>query len=247
MTAAEIREYLRGKSVAQLFAGAAGLRAPYIFTDGAVIPAEGAEVFNNPDTYNRVPLIMGTASEEGKLFLYLFGLADKLPNPLYQLLGGKAFGRISRRASLDRLAYRLARHENQPVYSYSFQYGQYRRFGYNAWPTDSGPNRKMSWAQAFGACHALDLPFNFGLVGSFPMFAGVGEYIFRQDNRPGQLALSDAMMNYNGQFARTGNPNTAGLPQWTAWPKYRVSPGPRFMSLDADDTQAILKMIREVR
>ena len=247
MSNAEIRDYLRGKTVAQLFAAASGLRAPYIFTDGTVIPAEGADVFKDPNKYNRVPLIMGTNSEEGKLFLYLFGLADKLGNPVYQLLGGKAFDRLTRKLKMDPLAYQLSRHENQPVYCYSFQYGQYRRFGYNAWPTDTGPTDRMSWAQALGACHGLDLPFNFGLVGSFPLFAGIGEYIFRQDNRAGQLALSDAMMNYNGQFARTGDPNIAGQPQWTTWPKSRLSPGPRFMSFDANDTEAILKMIREVR
>jgi carboxylesterase type B len=105
----------------------------------------------------------------------------------------------------------------------------------------------MSWAQALGACHGLDIPFNFGLIGSFPLFDGLEQHIFREDNRPGWEALSDAIMAYNAQFARTGNPNVPGLPEWTLWPKRKLSTEPRFMIFDADDTGQLLHMSRTVR
>jgi para-nitrobenzyl esterase len=244
----EIRAYLRSKTPADFFGATAGLSGnPDVFNDGAVIPAEGADAFDDPAKYNQVPIILGSTSEEGKLFMFLFGVDKFLPKSLYQLVG-KRGTRISRITGLDSLAYKMSAHPSQPgVYCYIFEYGQYRRLGYNAWPTDTGPTDKMSWAVALGACHGLDIPFNFGLIGSFPVFDGLENLVFREDNRPGWEALSDAMMAYTAQFARTGNPNAAGLPEWTAWPHSKLSPGPRFMILDADETGAVLKMARDAR
>ena len=104
----------------------------------------------------------------------------------------------------------------------------------------------MSWAIALGSFHALDIPFNFGMIGSFPLFASATDNFFREDNRQGQIALSDAMMAYSAQFARTGNPNVAGLPEWTEWPASTWSREPKFMLFDANDTDAILKMAPDV-
>jgi para-nitrobenzyl esterase len=248
MSNAGIRAYLLSKTTADFFAATSGLKGnPDVFNDGAVIPAEGSDAFDDPGKYNQVPLIIGTTSEEGKLFMYLFGVYEFFPKSLYQLVG-KQGTQITRITGLDSLAYKMSAHDTQPgVYSYIFEYGQYRRFGYNAWPTDSGPTDKMSWAQALGACHGLDIPFNFGLIGSFPIFDGLEKNIFREDNRPGWEALSDAIMAYNAQFARTGNPNVPGLPEWTLWPKRKLSTEPRFMIFDADDTGQLLHMSRTVR
>ena len=224
MSNAEIKAYLRSKTTADFFAATAGLKGnPDVFNDGAVIPAEGADAFDDPAKYTQVPIIIGCTSEEGKLFMYLFGVYKFFPKSLYQWIG-KTGSQIARIRGLDSLAYKMSAHDTQPgVYSYIFEYGQYRRLGYNAWPTDTGPTDRMSWAQALGACHALDIPFNFGLIGSFPFFDGLENLVFRDDNRPGWAALSDAMMAYNAQFARTGNPNVSGLPEWTLWPQTKLS------------------------
>jgi len=192
MTSADVRAYLRSKTAADLCSAVAELQSgPAIFSDGAVIQAAGPDAFDDPNKYNQVPVIIGSTSEEGKLFMYLLGLHTWWDNNLYQALGrrGSQYGRIT---GLDTLAYRMSAHQTQPgVYCYIFQYGQYRRSGYNAWPTDAGPTEKMSWAVALGACHALDIPLQFGLAGSFPLFDGIDGLIFREDNRPGWQALSD--------------------------------------------------------
>jgi len=246
MTGEAIRTYLRAKTIEEFFAATAGLsRNPDLFTDGAVIPAEGADAFDDPETYHQVPIIIGSTAEEGKLFLYSFGMHEILPNFIYQLMG-KNLTQLTRIMDLDSLAYKMSAHDSQPgVYSYIFSYGQYRMVGYNAWPTDIGPTDQMSWAMTLGACHALDIPFNFGLFDTFSLF-GLTDHIFREDNRAGWEALSDTIMSHNARFARTGDPNAEGLTEWTPWPKTRFDFGPRFMIFDADDSGDISHMAPDV-
>ncbi len=247
MSYAKIRNYLRSKTTEDFFTATAGLAGnPDVFNDGKVIPAEGADAFDDPDTYNQVPLIIGSTSEEGKLFMYMFEMNEFFPGFIYQWMG-KQLTQISRITGLDSLAYKMSAHDTQPaVYSYIFAYGQYRLFGYNAWPTNTGPSDKMSWAMALGASHALDVPFTFGLFDSYSFFGGLGDLIFREDNRAGWETLSDNMMSYYAQFARTGDPNVDGMTEWTRWPAKRFAPGPRFMIFDADDDEDISHMARDV-
>lgn len=75
----------------------------------------------------------------------------------------------------------------------------------------------------FGAAHAFDLPFVFGNFGP-SLWANIS---FTRANAPGRLALSQAMMQSLGTFAREGNPQHAAL--GTAWPAWPAS-----LLLDAD-------------
>jgi len=68
----------------------------------------------------------------------------------------------------------------------------------------------------YGAAHAFDLPFLFGNFGP-SLFSSIAN---STANRPGRLALSQAMMDSLGAFARQGDPNA---PQalgvtWPTWP-----------------------------
>jgi carboxylesterase type B len=74
----------------------------------------------------------------------------------------------------------------------------------------------------FGASHAFDLPFVFGNFDN-TLFANV---INTAANRPGRLALSDAMMKSISAFARKGDPNNDALKtSWPAWPAKIVFDG----------------------
>jgi para-nitrobenzyl esterase len=61
-----------------------------------------------------------------------------------------------------------------------------------------------------GACHALELPFVFGVVHvpAVQLFTGSG---------PAAETLSTQMQDAWLAFARTGNPSHSGLGTWTAW------------------------------
>jgi para-nitrobenzyl esterase len=68
----------------------------------------------------------------------------------------------------------------------------------------------------YGASHAFDLFFTFGNFGP----SVLSRVLFSKANRPGRLALSDAMMRAIGAFARKGDPNDAALgTAWPAWPR----------------------------
>jgi para-nitrobenzyl esterase len=67
-----------------------------------------------------------------------------------------------------------------------------------------------------GAAHGFEIPFIFGRWDIGPQ----GNIIFGAANQPGREALSEQMMSYWANFARTGDPRrgrSGELPAWSAW------------------------------
>lgn len=79
-----------------------------------------------------------------------------------------------------------------------------------------------------GACHGMEIDFVFGTK------IWLGERVFNEKNRAGRVALSNAMMDYWSEFARTGKPNRdqSGLPIWSPWSNIKGQP--KTILLDAD-------------
>jgi hypothetical protein len=150
--------------------------------------------------------------------------------------------------SVDDVANYLTINQPGDVYAYQFLYGAYKyeysttdpydpdceiiTSALNAWPDFSpGPN----FALWFGALHSLDSPFLFG--DDFFLNPGLSSLIFN----PGYTGwgdLSDAMIDYLVQFARTGDPGDAGGVNWMPW---STPTGPRIL-FDADAEFAIIIM-----
>jgi para-nitrobenzyl esterase len=236
MTTADIAKYLKLKSAQDLLEMypegklAGMIRFPSSFTDGTVLPADFYGALK-AGKYNKVPVILGTNKEEAKLFLMsdprftpwikdfsifkdpakaeLYDLAAQ-----YQSDGWKVM-------AVDNLARTLKSNNDQPmIYTYQFLWG-------------AGGLKKsvipFPYNQLTGSCHALEIDFVFGTEA-----VSLGGWAFDEKNRPGRVALSNAMMDYFAQFARIANPNRegSGLPVWKPWSNMEGSP--KTILLDAD-------------
>ena len=94
-----------------------------------------------------------------------------------------------------------------PVYRYSFD----RKIPV---APDTKINGKPATAKDVGARHAGEIEYVFGQLDSVP------KVTWDQSDR----ALSDQLMSYWSNFAKTGDPNGSGLP---SWPRYKKSTGTR--------------------
>ena len=212
ISAIEIEEYLRYKTPEQLLAGYESvsfsmISLPFIFEDGTVIPQTGFETLEAGTYPNKVPIIIGSNKDETKLFLFMDPMFTG-KDELYQAVTSYTSD-LWKAAGVDEIARQLRMNAEQPeVYVYQFLWGSGWEAGESVLPEP--------WDLELGACHGLDIPFFFGNEG---IFGPLTTFIFTEENRPGREALSDAMMTYAANFARTGNPNEtgAGLTEWTPW------------------------------
>ena len=92
-----------------------------------------------------------------------------------------------------------------PVYRYRF---------------DQAPPAEDGSAGAHGAYHSAEIEFVFNVLSSKPL-----------PWRPEDRKLSDLMSIYWSNFAKTGNPNGPGLPEW---PAFRKADGYKVMHLSTD-------------
>lgn len=234
--------YLRSKSPSSLLftlltrLAALGLAGSGPIPDGAMLPTDPIAAIT-AGQYLRVPVLAGNTRDEGKLFptfLTLLGgpsgrlVTDKQlfdiqftyqPDapaqitlqqwiPQYYLpvaTVGTGFNArtelldiIFLQAAADNVLSTLKSQQNE-VWYYRFD-----------WDEEPAPFNDI-----YGAAHAFDLAFLFGNFG-LSLFSNVAN---SSANRPGRLALSEAMMQSLGAFARTGDPN-APQALGVAWPYY---------------------------
>ncbi|MBT4510692.1 MAG: carboxylesterase family protein [Chloroflexi bacterium] len=212
MSDAEIGGYLRRKSPTDILAcyeqkGFGMVIITEVLEDGNVIVAGGADAFDSGAYPNKVPIMVGSTKEEQKMFLYrdpFFEGKEELNQTVANYCSAlwKANG-------VDGFARKVSEHPDQPdVYAYQFNWGAYIEDGNSPIPEP--------YDLKIGSAHSLDIPFFLGNH-SFNVF--MTNWVFTEENRPGREALSDAMMAYVAQFARTGNPNApeSDLPEWKPW------------------------------
>ena len=212
-----LANYLREKPVKELFAslerrGNLGYFSATNIRDGIVLPNESMlQVFKDTASYNNVPIILGSNRDEYKFFLSSskrfvekrLGLFPKIRD-----LGD--YNRINAYFSdqwaavgVNEPARVLARSQPGDVYTYRFDW------------SEQPPRWGASGADLYGAAHGIEVVFLFGpdAVSSLPDYA-------RASNQDSWNELSDAMLAYWANFARTGSPSSADesdAVQWTPW------------------------------
>jgi para-nitrobenzyl esterase len=251
-TDAQIASYLRGLSANKLLSVVLANpqlgNAPAPIEDGAILPVNSvAEVAAG--RFNKVPMLIGNTRDEGTLFANLFGTftgqglgfkptdyerfglqytfnpdvpttlteADLINAPYLPvgkpLTGWKAASDFATNAIflniLPPQIDSVARYLPTKTWYYRFDWSQ----------------QVAPFNTVYGATHGLDTVFMFHNFGT-----GIFSFAYGEANRPGREALSDAMVGSLSAFARTGDPNHAGL--GVTWPNW-----PRKIVLDASKTQ----------
>lgn len=238
----EVAAYLRSKSPASLLftlltqLAPLGLAGSGPIPDGAMLPADPIAAIA-AGNYLRVPVLAGNARDEGKLFptfLTLLGgpsgrlVSDKQlfdiqyrydPNAPAQIaieqwipsfylpVATPGTGFDARTELLDLLFLQAAADNVLSTLKSRQNAVWYYRFD---WDEEPAP-----FDDIYGAAHAFDLPFLFGNFGP-SLFSNIAN---SEANRRGRIALSKAMMDSLGEFARHGDPN-APKALGTAWPQW---------------------------
>ena len=258
-TPAQIAAYLRGRPPSALLFTLlnlvpSALRGSGPIPDGAYLPVDPIGAMASGQ-YLRVPVLAGNTRDEGKLFptfLVLLGgpsgrlVTDKQlfdiqyayqPDALPQItieewipavylpvttpvtgfnakteLLDEIFLGVAARNALDTL-----KSQQNEVWYYRFD-----------WDEEPAPFNDI-----YGAAHAFDLPFLFRNFGP-SLFSNIAN---STANRDGRLALSDAMMQSLGAFARRGDPN-APAALGVTWPQW-----PATLLFDATPTETAITVI----
>lgn len=217
------------------------LEMPTVIADGTVLPGSPLLEALQSGKYNQVPVMFGTNHDEFKLFMAqdparvsrYFGFWMKQNDP--QSYDRDAYyGSVQWRiAGAEAPARAIA----TPRYVYRFDWDN---LGSPLW---------MDLPAIFGAAHAFEIPFVLGGVSLGPLT----ELVNNSGDEEGRLALSEAMMNYWGNFAHHGDPNK-GKPVTTKWLPWQQE-NERFMVFDdaqsggirmSEDTVTLAELMAEL-
>lgn len=243
-TASQIADYLRSKQPSQLFStlltklAAQGLAASGPIPEGTVVSANPVDAIGN-NQYVKIPVLAGNTRDEGTLFPTFLTLVSGIPGsarivtdaqlfanhfsyqpdapaqtrveqwiaPGYLPVNAPVTGFTARAEQFNRIFFLTSRDNILNALKAQQPDVWYYRFDWDEQPAP--------WNDIYGASHLFDLPFVFGNFGPSLM----ANIMNTTANKPGRLALSDAMMRSVGAFARRGDPNNEALGvRWPTWP-----------------------------
>jgi para-nitrobenzyl esterase len=199
---------LRAATLPALFAASEAVGAPFgPIVDGSWMPEQPRALYDRAEIA-RVPLLIGSNSDEGTAFTldaasiandpqYVTALERLAADPVevqqvyplsdfasaknpYQAAFARAWGDSRLVCSTLDVAVRAQR-AGSPVYMYNFD---------------------MPMDDVLGAAHAFEIGFVFGTIAN---------------PTPEQKAVSDRMQRYWTRFAETGDPNSAGEYPWPSF------------------------------
>jgi para-nitrobenzyl esterase len=230
---ADAAEELRAVPVDRLLAaytrGRGFVDVPRVIQDGVVLPAGPLrDAFASTDTFNAVPVMLGTNRDEMKLFylgddrmtkktLGVFVVARE--QDTYDALTGY-LTRVWRIRSVDEPAAMMTAAGHQRVYAYRFDWD------------DGGRLLFMDFEKVFGAAHGFEIPFVFN---RFQHLGDADRVLFQKKTLDDRERLSRAIGAYWASFARDGVPSCKSGP---TWPVYGQAGG-SFLRLDANSDGGI--------
>jgi para-nitrobenzyl esterase len=178
--------------------------------------------------FRRVPFLAGSNRDEFGNMLKLKRQLRRVPPDQFEAKLKEEFNTSDDEARALMSLYPLAEFQNRPVNAYGRMFGADMAL---ICPTYAGllaaarhqPDTyyyhfeydEMKFGKFLGAAHALELPFIFDSFDRPPM-----SMLYNRKNLPEAKALSKIIQGYWINFAKTGNPNQAGLPEW---PKFDPS------------------------
>lgn len=186
-------------------------RPPTNIRDGHVLPAALPLMSFQDGNFARVPVLLGSARDEAKLFMLiedqsvqrLFGLPIRLRDPQrYELLAEYRSRRWKARG-VDQVAAAMSASGHAPVFAYRTDWDEFRRI------------LTLDFKVLMGALHGIDLPFLQDKLDS-----GGITHLFQPDAIPAARELGSAMRAYWAEFAYHGDPGRGRdqrLLRWRAW------------------------------
>ncbi len=213
---------LRAVSAADLVAAQAGVLYPFV--DGQLLTETPTAAFTSGN-FNQVPVIAGTNHDEWRYFVA--GEYDLAGNPILTDAEYEAAVTAQWTAELEPAVVNLYPYASYPsgdlalaasgtdgVFSCPARNADQllskfvTTYAYEFNDENAPPGTIAGVTFPLGAFHAAELQYLFIITGD--------SFTFTAD----QQLLSDAMISYWTQFAKTGNPNSADEP---AWPPYSTS------------------------
>lgn len=221
LTDAELRDYLYGKTAAEVLSvydgGFGGMiPMPKLLRDGVVLPDQEAMSLFAAGTYNQVPTVLGTNRDETKLFTVLspefsttiFNLLPILKDEDYYNLNAEYTSKAWKLRAVDDIAREMVKHQPGEIFAYRFDWDDQPQILF------------FDLATLLGAAHGLEINFAFGdIEGSIVDLLPV--LLYNKGNLDSRIYLSNNMSSYWYQFAATGNPaqgaNGEAPAQWLPW------------------------------
>ncbi|HSC15450.1 MAG TPA: carboxylesterase family protein [Gammaproteobacteria bacterium] len=223
-------EQLRAMSAADV---TAKFRSAGMIVDGWIIPEDPSDVFAS-GRQNPVDVLVGSNRDD-----LSFGPPRPATPEQFRQAAAPRWGALADQflslyphATNEEASKSQADSANDGAFWHMRLFADYqKKQGRQAWLFYFAQNPPAPAGQpAFPAAHASEIPYAFNNLGKPALFPDPSDPALSVASAPDRK-VADQMSSYWVNFARSGNPNGAGLPTWQ---EHRIGDSDRAMILDAD-------------